>query len=176
MGTTGRRSSKKSAPTFGKRSGFASNPLPALPLILKSRKTAPIVPQWRLNDVELYRLSLSLPAAYRCFPYRGQKVTKPALRSAFTDRLPPSVLRRLWFIWMSSLTQQFSIRYPSVLRSLLEDDSLLQADGFVNRDRLEAVLADRQLTRLNAHALLASAMTELFLRGLHSAGLNYQWR
>ncbi len=38
------------------------------------------------------------------------------------------------------------------------------------------VLADRQLTRLNAHALLASAMTELFLRGLHSAGWNYDWR
>ena len=78
---------------------------------------------------------------------------------------------------MSSLTQQFALRYPAMLRSLLTaEGALLCADGFIDRGRCDMVLADRQLTRLNAHALLASAMTELFLRGLHSAGWNYDWR
>lgn len=128
-------------------------------------------------DKQLVGLGFRLPDAYRRFWFQGRQIGKPILKLAFSDRLPPEVVRRTGLSVYSSPVQRFCLHHSSVLWSLLgSPDSCLLTAGIVSKDRLATVLADRRLTCFNASALVASAMIELFLRGLQAQGMNVAWR
>ncbi len=117
------------------------------------------------RNVAIQALSARLPAAYRLFPYKGLKVVKPVLRLACADWLPPLVVRHRWGSWLDAPGQSFCVAYAPQLQELLgSTTSEVIRRGIVDPLRLRSVLTSETYTRANYAALLATAMTELFLR------------
>jgi asparagine synthase (glutamine-hydrolysing) len=106
-----------------------------------------------------------VPAAYRLIPYRGMRVVKPVLRLAFADRLPPLILRQKRGGWLSVPGQDSCLTYiPELLDLLGDEQAQLRKLGILDPKPLREVLSSHQLTRYYAKELIATAMTELFLR------------
>jgi asparagine synthase (glutamine-hydrolysing) len=106
-----------------------------------------------------------IPAAYRLIPYRGMRVVKPVLRLAFADLLPPLILRQKRGGWLSVPGQDYCLTHVSELLDLLGDEQAqLRRLGILDPKPLREVLSSHQLTRHYAKELIATAMTELFLR------------
>jgi asparagine synthase (glutamine-hydrolysing) len=106
-----------------------------------------------------------IPAAYRLIPYRGMRVVKPVLRLAWTDLLPPLILRQKRGSWLSVPNQDYCINHRQELLTLLTDaHTRLCKLGILDAQAVRSVLSSHQLTRTYAKELIATAMTELFLR------------
>ncbi len=106
-----------------------------------------------------------VPAAYRLIPYRGMRVVKPVLRLAFSDLLPPQILRQKRGGWLSVPSQEYCVNNRETLLGLLADArTQLRLLGILDVEALCSVLENHQLTRTYAKELIATAMTELFLR------------
>jgi asparagine synthetase B (glutamine-hydrolysing) len=106
-----------------------------------------------------------VPAAYRLIPYRGMKVVNPVLRLAFAGLLPPLILRQKRGGWLSVPSQEYCVKHmPELLDLLADERTRLGTLGIVDAKALHAVLHSHQLTRAYAKELIATAMTELFLR------------
>jgi asparagine synthase (glutamine-hydrolysing) len=106
-----------------------------------------------------------VPAAYRLIPYRGLRVTKPVLRLAWTDLLPPLILRQKRGGWLSVPSQEYCVNHRKALLDLLADTRTRLGElGILDTQALRSVLENHQLTRKYAKELIATAMTELFLR------------
>jgi hypothetical protein len=119
-------------------------------------------------------LSASLPAALRLLPYKGMKIVKPVLRLACVDWLPPSVVRHRWGSWLDAPGQSFCINFAAWLQELLGSaESEVVRLGIVDPIRLRHVLNSHERTRENYATLLATAMTELFLRQAFRGGNNH---
>jgi hypothetical protein len=111
------------------------------------------------------QVAKSIPAAYRLIPYRGMRVVKPVLRLAFAGLLPPPILRQKRGGWLSVPSQEYCLKQRAELSSLLGDESTQVAMlGILGQKALREVLNSHQLTRKYAKELIATAMTELFLR------------
>jgi asparagine synthase (glutamine-hydrolysing) len=118
-----------------------------------------------LGDRNLRRLSARLPQAYRLLPHQGALITKPVLRLALSDRLPGPVWRKCGRLYLQSPHKTYALNHPEVFARLLgRPDSELVRRGVVDPDRLATVLSEPALLRRNTQSLIASAMTELFLR------------
>jgi asparagine synthase (glutamine-hydrolysing) len=111
------------------------------------------------------RLAACIPTAYRLIPYRGRKVTKPVLRLAYADDLPPLVIRYRGGVWTSAPHQEYCLNHTSYLERLLgtPEAQVVQRD-IIDPVQLVQVLQNRQQIRRFASILIATAMTELFLR------------
>jgi asparagine synthase (glutamine-hydrolysing) len=106
-----------------------------------------------------------IPAAYRLIPYRGVRVVKPVLRLAFADRLPPLILRQKRGGWFSVPGQDYCLTHiPELLDLLGDKQTQLRRLGILDPKPLREVLSSQQLTRQYAKELIATAMTELFVR------------
>ena len=111
------------------------------------------------------QVARSIPAAYRLIPYRGMRVVKPVLRLAFAGLLPALILRQKRGGWLSVPSQEYCLEQRDSLLSLLGDESTqVGMLGILDPQALRKVLSSRQLTRKYAKELIATAMTELFLR------------
>ena len=107
----------------------------------------------------------SIPVAYRLIPYRGMRVVKPVLRLAFADMLPPLILRQKRGGWLSVPSQEYCLKQRRELLSLLGDErTQLAMCGILVPKAIREVLSSQILTRKYAKELIATAMTELFLR------------
>jgi asparagine synthase (glutamine-hydrolysing) len=106
-----------------------------------------------------------VPAAYRLLPYRGMRVVKPVLRLAFAGYLPPLILRQKRGGWLSIPGQDYCLKHvPDLLNLLRDEQAQLRRLGILDPTPLWEVLRSHQLTRHYAKELIATAMTELFLR------------
>jgi asparagine synthase (glutamine-hydrolysing) len=106
-----------------------------------------------------------IPAAYRLIPYRGMRVVKPVLRLAFSDLLPLQILRQKRGGWLSVPSQEYCVNHREILLGLLADArTQLRLLGILDAEALRQVLENHQLTRMYAKELIATAMTELFVR------------
>jgi hypothetical protein len=111
------------------------------------------------------RLARSLPSPYLLLPYRGMKVAKPTLRLAFADRLPPLVVRHRWGSWLDAPGQRYCLEQTAFLAHLIGgEEAEVVKRGLVEQAALHTLLADGRAIRRHYMALLATAMTELFLR------------
>ncbi len=111
------------------------------------------------------QVAMSIPAAYRLIPYRGMRVVKPVLRLAFAGLLPPPILRQKRGGWLSVPSQEYCLMHMASLLDLLGDErTLVKRLGILDREALRKVLRSKPLTRKYAKELIATAMTELFLR------------
>jgi asparagine synthase (glutamine-hydrolysing) len=120
-----------------------------------------------LGSKAIQQFSLSLPCAYRLIPFQSQFITKPALRLAFSQSLPPLVWKRLGRSWTDAPVQNFCLDNVPLLHTLLGGtDSLLVRKGIIEPAHLADILTHPKTIRVNAQALICSAMTELFLRNL----------
>ena len=117
------------------------------------------------HHTAVQRLAASIPSAYRLIVYRGVKVTKPILRIAYADDLPPQVVRHRSGMWTSAPHQEYCLNHTSYLAQLLgtQEAQVVQRD-IIDPVQLTQVLQNRQQTRRFASILIATAMTELFLR------------
>jgi asparagine synthase (glutamine-hydrolysing) len=110
-------------------------------------------------------VALRIPAAYRLIPYRGMRVVKPVLRLAFSDLLPLQILRQKRGGWLSVPSQEYCVNHREILLGLLADArTQLRLLGILDAEALRQVLENHQLTRMYAKELIATAMTELFVR------------
>lgn len=110
-----------------------------------------------------------VPTAYRLIPYRGMRVVKPVLRLAWADLLPPLILRQKRGGWLSVPSQEYCVNHRQELLDLLADArTKLGLLGILDAESLRSVLSSHQLTRTYAKELIATAMTELFLRQTNS--------
>jgi hypothetical protein len=117
------------------------------------------------HHIAVQRLAASIPAAYRLLPYRGRKVVKPVLRWAFAGKLPPQAVRQRRGPWLSFPHQDYCIQQASYLAQLIgSPTSQVVQRGIVDSGQLQRVLDDHQLLRAYYKAVIATAMTELFLR------------
>ena len=106
-----------------------------------------------------------IPAAYRLIPYRGMRVVKPILRLAFADLLPPLILRQKRGGWLSVPSQEYCVTHiPDLLDLLASEHTQVSKLGILDPKALREVLHSYRLTRTYAKELIATAMTELFLR------------
>jgi asparagine synthase (glutamine-hydrolysing) len=117
------------------------------------------------HHVAVQRLAASLPTAYRLLPYRGKKVVKPVLRYAFADSLPPRAVRQRRGPWLSVPHQDYCLHQTSYLAQLLGSaTSQVVQRGFIDPIQLQRVLDDPQMLRTHYKPIIATAMTELYLR------------
>lgn len=122
-----------------------------------------------MGSLDLRRLSLRLPHAYRWIPSQGRLIDKPVLRMMLAARLPDTIWRRGGRSWLNSPPQSFALRHAQPLRELIGGpDSHLARTGIVNPALLDTALDQPLSVRRNAEALICSAMVELFLRSLES--------
>ena len=129
---------------------------------------------WRPHGLMMYhpyhhaavqRLAFSIPTPYRLIPYRGTKVTKPVLRLAYADDLPPQVVRQRGGVWTSVPHQEYCLNQTSYLERLLgTPEAQVVQRGIIDPVQLTQVLQNRQQVRMFTSILIATAMTELFLR------------
>jgi asparagine synthase (glutamine-hydrolysing) len=120
-----------------------------------------------MGSVDLRRLSLRLPNAYRWIPFQGRLIDKPVLRMMLARRLPDVIWRRGGRSWLNSPPQNYALRHLQSLRELIgSPDSRLVRAGIVDPALLASALGQPVAIRRNAEALLCSAMTELFLRSM----------
>lgn len=109
-------------------------------------------------------LARSIPTAYRLLPIQGMKVTKPVLRLAWKDVLPPAVLRYRRSAWTRVPHQDYCIRHASDLMELLtRKEAHVVQRGIVDPARTQEVLSRTRDIRAWYDVLIATAMTELFL-------------
>jgi asparagine synthase (glutamine-hydrolysing) len=106
-----------------------------------------------------------IPTAYRLIPYRGMRVVKPVLRLAFAGLLPPLILQQKRGGWLSVPSQEYCVKHiPELLELLGDEQTRVRKLGILDPQALRVVLGSHQLTRIYAKELIATAMTELFLR------------
>ncbi|GGX93141.1 asparagine synthase-related protein [Streptomyces hiroshimensis] len=118
-----------------------------------------------LGGKDLRRLSARMPDAYRLLPHQGRLITKPVLRLMLSSRFPAAVWRRHGRLWPGSPHKDYVLGHRHVLAALIgAPEAHLVRLGIVDPLRLADVLAEPARLRLNADALLSTAMTELFLR------------
>ena len=117
------------------------------------------------HHVAVQQLAIGLPAAYRLLPYRGKKVIKPVLRWAFADHLPPQAVRQRRGPWLSVPHQDYCIREASYLAQLVGSaTSQVAQRGFIDTIQFQWVLNDHRMLRTHYKTVIATAMTELYLR------------
>lgn len=117
------------------------------------------------HHIAVQRLVASIPSAYRLLPYRGRKVVKPVLRWAFAGKLPPCAVRQGRGPWLSAPHQDYCIQQASYLAQLIgSPTSQVLQRGIVDPIQLRQVLEDQQMLRAHYKAIIATAMTELYLR------------
>ena len=117
------------------------------------------------HHISVQRLAKSLPGAYRLLAYRGQKVTKPVLRLAFANSLPACTIRQRRGPWSSVPHQEYCIGQASYLAHIIgSETSQVVQRGFVDPHHLQRVLTNQQQIRAYYKAIIATTMTELFLR------------
>ena len=122
-----------------------------------------------MGSVDLRRLSLRLPIAYRWIPFQGRLIDKPVLRMMLAHRLPDLIWRRAGRSWLNSPPQSYALRYSQPLCELIgSPDSHLARTGIVNPASLAGALGQPLSVRRNAEALICSAMVELFLRSVEN--------
>ena len=120
-----------------------------------------------MGSKDLRRLSMRLPNAYRWIPFQGRLIDKPVLRMMLARRLPDFIWRRGGRSWLNSPPQNYALRHLQSLRELIgSPGSQLVRTGMVNPALLAKTLGQPLSVRRNAEALICSAMTELFLRGM----------
>jgi asparagine synthase (glutamine-hydrolysing) len=113
----------------------------------------------------IQRLSQHIPTAYRLLPVQGMKVTKPVLRLAWAGILPSSVLRYRRSKWVSVPHQEYCIHHVGYLAQLIgSSSSQVVQRGLVNPRSVQEVLSRVKEIRAWYDVLIATAMTELFLR------------
>ncbi len=117
------------------------------------------------HQAAVQQLSASLPNAYRLIPFQGMKVVKPVLRLAYASCLPPSVVRYRRGAWLSVPSQEYCISFaPYLARLLSSPTSQVVQQGIIDPLQLQKVLSSERSIRTYYKVLIATAMTELFLR------------
>lgn len=96
-------------------------------------------------------------------------MVKPVLRLAWADLLPPQILRQKRGGWLSVPSQEYCVNHRQELLGLLADArTQLRLLGILDAEALRQVLENHHLTRKFAKELIATAMTELFVRQVFS--------
>ncbi len=109
--------------------------------------------------------SKQIPEAYGLLPFHGQRISKPILRLAFGEQLPPMVVSRIGRSLLDATDQDYCIRYSAQLRDFVAGPhSRLRQLKLIMPDQVDRVFSDTRLIRRNTSAIVNSAMTELFLQ------------
>ena len=117
-------------------------------------------------DREIIGLMKSIPNGYRLLPYGGQLITKPVLRWAFLDLLPPEIIRRNYRQYFSGIIQSYCLNNREFLRRLFDQDAYLVKYGIVDPNRFLKMLEDRRRIQICASTIIRSSMVELWLKSV----------
>lgn len=122
-------------------------------------------------DRRLIEYCASLPAWHRNRIYAGQAINKAALRAAYVDRLPPSVIRGYDKSAYTSIHETYLRENRAFVAALLDSSSMLAKSGIIeDRTALEFIRSGAG-EPATLGAIIAAAGVEIWLRGLANAPL-----
>lgn len=117
---------------------------------------------------KIRKFSKTIPYGYIDLPFAGQYIDKPILRSAFLGLLPERIVSRNYPLMGDGPAQQYCTINKEMLLTMFSPDSYLVQKGIIDHDKLLKLSNDRERWLSCSNTLLVNAMTELWLRTIHS--------
>ena len=118
-------------------------------------------------DRNVQNLARSIPDLYKEVSYGGHRFSKPVLRQAFLDLLPPEIIRRNYREHYEGLFQQYCRNNKAFIMDILSDDSYLAQYNIVEPNRLHTIFEDNRKLDSSAITILTNCFIEFWLKNLN---------